>query len=225
MQQLKNRYIATGTDIRQSYGGNQMKSASVTMREAGCGVVAALDLLLYLSRTREDCSSTFFDSALGDGVIDEKEYDALLRTLSRRFFPIVPKIGITGIGLAAGLNLFFLRYRFPLRASWCISGKTLWDETERMLRDNIPVILSVGPNFPFFWRNNKMKLYSFRPDGTEAGSVSINAHYVTVTAIDEEKIRISSWGREFTILRSDYEDYVRRYSSPVTSNIVKIRLK
>ena len=51
--QIRNNYISVAQGQRRSFGGSQMLSASQTMREVGCGVIAALDLLLYLClRTR-----------------------------------------------------------------------------------------------------------------------------------------------------------------------------
>ena len=49
------------------------------------------------------------------------------------------------------------------------------------------------------------------------------AHYVIVTGIAGEWLRISSWGRMYYIRIAEYEDYVRRYSCPLFSNICFIR--
>ena len=101
MQHIRNNYISVMNGLKRTYGGNQMNSASSTMREVGCGVIAALDLLLYLCRFHEDCGCDFFAAAAEDGCIDEKEYDELALKLSRRFFPVIPKLGINGLMLAA----------------------------------------------------------------------------------------------------------------------------
>ena len=220
--QIRHNYISVSSGQRLSFGGSQMLSRSKTMREVGCGVIAALDLLLYLCRFH-GCDCPFFAEAAEDGVIDEKEYDELAQKLSRRFFPMIPKLGINGLMLAGGLNLFFLRYKLPYRASWGIGGGKLFRQIEEMLARDIPVILSVGPNFPLFWQKNELTFYAAAPDGSLRAACSIKAHYVTVTGIDEKYLKISSWGREYFIDREEYMSYIRRHSGSIVSNIVKIR--
>ena len=222
MLQIRNNYISVSEGQRRSFGGSQMLSGSKTMREVGCGVIAALDLLLYLCRFH-GCECAFFAEASEDGVIDEREYDELAQKLSRRFFPMIPKLGINGLMLAGGLNLFFLRYSLPYRASWGMGRAKLFEQIEDMLSHDIPVILSVGPNFPLFWQKNKLTFYSAAADGEKRAVCSINAHYVTVTGLDEQYLKISSWGREYYIDREEYLSYMRRHSGSIVSNIVKIR--
>ena len=96
MLQIRNNYISVDNGQRRSFGGNQMSSASRNMREVGCGVIAALDLLLYLCRFHPGCRCGFFAAAAEDGCIDEQEYDDLAQKLSRSFFPVIPKLGING---------------------------------------------------------------------------------------------------------------------------------
>ena len=225
MLHIQNNYISVDNGLRRSFGGNQMASASRTMREVGCGVIAALDLLLYLCRFHPDCRCDFFAEAAEDGCIDEHEYDELAQKLSSRFFPMIPKLGINGLMLAAGLNRFFRCYRLPFRASWGFGCGRLFSEIEQMLSRDIPVILSVGPNFPLFWQKHELSFYTSRPDGTLFRACGIIAHYVMVTGIDEKHLQISSWGREYYIDRGEYMDYIRRRSGSIVSNIVKIREK
>ena len=223
MLQIRHKYISVDNGLRRSFGGNQMSLASNSMREVGCGVIAALDLLLYLCRFHPGCSCDFFAEAAEDGCIDEQEYNALAQELSRRYFPVIPKLGINGIMLAGGLNRFFRRYRLPFRAAWGIGSGRLFADIEDMLARDIPVILSVGPNFPLFWQKHELNFYASRPDGSIFRACSIKAHYVTVTGIDEQRLYISSWGRAYSIDRGEYMDYIRRRSGSVVSNVVKVR--
>ena len=223
MLRIQHNYIAVSQGQRLSFGGSQMLSESKTMREVGCGVIAALDLLLYLCRFHDGCNCTFFARAAEDGSIDEREYDELAQALSRRFFPVIPKLGINGLMLAGGLNLFFRRYRLPYRAVWGIGSGKMFSEIREMLEEDIPVILAVGPNFPLFWQKHELKFYARRADGTYFHACSIKAHYVTVTGMDDERLQISSWGREYYIDRKEYMDYIHRRSGSIVSNIVKIR--
>ena len=223
MHQIRHNYISVLAGQRRSFGGSQMLSGSKTMREVGCGVIAALDLLLYLCRFHPGCDCAFFAEAAEDGCIDEKEYDELAQKLSRRFFPMIPKLGINGLMLSGGLNLFFRRYSLPFRASWGLGSAKLYRQIEDMLADDIPVILSVGPNFPLFWQKNELTFYAAAPDGSLRAACSIKAHYVTVTGIDEKNLTISSWGREYFIDREEYMSYIRHNSGSLVSNIVRIR--
>lgn len=220
---IRHSYISVLQGQKRSFGGSQMIFSSQSMREVGCGVIAALDLLLYLRCNHPNCACDFFAAAAEDGCIDEEEYKELARQLSRRFFPLIPKLGINGLMLAGGLNLFFRRYRMPFRASWGVGSKKLFSEIEDMLARDIPVILSVGPNFPLFWQKHELSFYARRPDGSFFPACSIRAHYVTVTGLDDERLQISSWGREYYIDRAEYMDYIRRRSGSVVSNIVRIR--
>ena len=223
MMQIRHAYISVRKGQTRTFGGSQMYSASKTMREVGCGVIAALDLLLYLNRVHLGSRCEMFSAALEDGSIDEKEYDELARSLSRRFFPIIPKLGINGLMLAAGLNVFFRRYHFPFRASWGAGSRHLAERIADMLSRDIPVILSIGPNFPLFWQKNELNFYVQVSHGEMKRACSIKSHYVTVTGMDDTHFRISSWGREYYIDRQEYLSYIRHHSGSLVSNIVFIR--
>lgn len=221
--QILHSYVSVRKGRNKSFGGSQMISESRTMREVGCGVIAALDVLLYLDRVHLGGRCEMFAAALEDGSIDAKEYDELARALSHRFFPIIPKLGINGLMLAAGLNAFFRRYRFPFRASWGIGSSHMTDKISDMLSRDIPVIMSIGPNFPLFWQKNELSFYTAHPDGEMRHACSIKSHYVTVIGMDESRFHISSWGREYYIDKQEYFSYIRRHSGSLVSNIVFIR--
>ena len=112
---LKGEYISILKDGRLSYGGSQRWSDSPILRGYGCGVIAALDLLLYLARQREVGSA---QSTLAGGPVPWTLYDRWARQLSRRYMPVVPPVGTNGWAIALGLNAVFLRQGIPLRASW-----------------------------------------------------------------------------------------------------------
>ena len=62
-----------------------------------------------------------------------------------------------------------------------------------------------------------------RDDGSFYRSSSAKSHYVSVTGLDGEWARISSWGREYYINCREYDDFVLRHSSPLFSNILYIK--
>ena len=193
------------------YGGNQMWSDRPMIQKVGCGPVAALDLLHYLS------------GDTGRQPLPLEDYNRELAVLCRRYLPLIPYSGINGVSLALGLNILFRRRGLPYHAAWAFSGTKLWDRVREMLERDVPVILSIGPNFPLIWQRERLPFYSYRPDGSFVRSSSAKSHYVTVTGIDDTWVRISSWGREFYINREEYDDFVRKHSTPLFSNVLYVK--
>ena len=186
---LKGEYISVLKDGRLSYGGSQRWSDSPVLRGYGCGVIAALDLLLYLARQREVGSA---QSTLAGGPVPWTLYDRWARQLSRRYMPVVPPVGTNGWAIALG-------------------------------RD-VPVILSIGRNFPRVWRNVETAFYT---PGRESGppACSTNAHFVTVTAMDEDYLTVSSWGHPYRLSREEFDAYRREASASLLCTILDVREK
>ncbi len=211
MLSLRRSYPGVLKSNTVSYGGSQMWSEKKIIRECGCGPVAALDLLHYLTDT--DTRTP----------LSQERYNEELRHLCRRYLPLIPKSGLNGIALALGVNRLFRERGLPYRAIWAFSGSRLWDRIRGMLLQDLPVILSIGPNFPALWQKERLRFYSRRHDGSYVPSVSTKSHYVTVTGMDPDWLRISSWGREYYINRKEYEEFVKRHSSYLFSNLLYIK--
>lgn len=218
---LKGEYISVLNDGRLSYGGSQRWSDSPILRGYGCGVIAALDLLLYLARQREVGSA---QSTLAGGPVPWTLYDRWARQLSRRYMPAVPPVGTNGWAIALGLNAVFLRQGIPLRASWGVSRDRLWTRMGELLDRDVPVILSIGRNFPRVWRNVETAFYT---PGRESGppACSTNAHFVTVTAMDEGYLTVSSWGHPYRLSREEFDAYRREASASLLCTILDVREK
>ena len=77
MLQISHNYISVCSGELLSFGGSQMLSKSKTMREVGCGVIAALDLLLYLCRFH-GCTCAFFAQAAEAGVTPIQYVDRIV---------------------------------------------------------------------------------------------------------------------------------------------------
>lgn len=225
MLTLKHPYVAVEKDGIISYGGSQTMSESKVMRRCGCGVVGGIDLLIYLAKYHDECRCEDFPDELLWDIIREEAYDRCSRMISRKYMPVVPPFGMNGLTLVLGLNLLFRRYGMPMSARWGVKRSELWQSIETMLAQDIPVILSIGPNFPRVWQKNKTTLYVRQLDDHPHRAASTHSHFLTVTGIDEEWLRISSWGRKFYISRNEYEEYVSRYSNGVLSSIVYIENK
>lgn len=222
MLTLRYPYVSVEKNGVISYGGSQTWSDSKVMRRCGCGVVGGMDLLIYLSKYHRECRSDVFPDELLWDVIREEEYDKYSKKLSRGYLPLMPPFGMNGLTLVLGLNLCFRRFGMPMRAQWGVRRSELWQSIEKMLSEDIPVILSIGPNFPRVWENNKAALYVKQCDDHPHRAASTHSHFLTVTGIDEDWLQVSSWGRKYYISRGEYEEYVSRYSNGVLSSIVYI---
>ena len=210
MLSLNRNYIQVERNGRLSYGGSQMWSDNPTVKICGCGPVAVLDTLLYLTHRQESPMSL-------------ADYNRMLEELSKRYFPLIRPFGINGLLLAAGMNRLLRRYRLPYRAFWAISGRKFWSRVEELLCQDLPVIFSVGPNFPAVWQKHRLPFYRKTAEGVYILSSSAKSHYITATGIDSEWLRISSWGTEYYINRKEYDEYIRKYSTAIVSNILMLR--
>lgn len=220
---LAHEYISTEQNGLRSYGGSQSAHPDATMRACGCGVIAGLDVILYLSR-HSDGACPF--AAGEDGqIIPLSVYNSFASRLRRGFLPLIPGRGINGLMLTGGLELFFLRFRMPYSIRWGARSGSLFENIERMLASDIPVILAIGPNFPLFWQKNTLPFYRKNPEEILVKSCSARAHYVAVTGMDDEWLHISSWGREYYISRGEYMAYGKEHSIPLLNSIAVIKPK
>ena len=208
MRSLKYPYLKVEKNHKMAYGGNQSWFPYKFLRNCGCGVISAADVLLYLK---------------GKETVSEAEYMDFAKTLWLYYLPVIPGFGMNGITLMVGLNRYFIRNKMSYRAYWKVSGRKILSRIDEMLKKDIPVIFSVGPNFPKFWGNEKMTLYTKTAAGNYAPAAKVKAHFVTVTGRDGMYLQISSWGKEYYIDMREYREYVKRYSSFLVSNMIYIK--
>lgn len=220
---LKHDICSVDCGVNKTYGGSQMLSDSKNIRKCGCGIVAAADLLIYIDRQHAKLNYPLLRELPADGAVPLDTYRRLLKELNRRFFPLIPTKGINGFMLVGGLNVFLRLYGAKMTALWCLSGGKLWQRVEDMLSRDLPVIFSVGPNFPKIWGKERLRLYAKNPEGVFRPAGSVHAHFMTVTAMDDTHICVSSWGRKYYIFKSEFEEYVRKYSGSIICNMVNIR--
>ena len=191
-----------------------MWSNSRIIKKCGCGVIAAFDLYLYLQARMTNKPIHH---------INRMEYCKELEKIQRRYFPLLYPSGINGLMLTLGINRLFHDNQIPYRASWAASGEKLIPRIKSMLEQDIPVILSVGPNFPFFWQKHGICFYKTNQNGVFCPVTSISGHYVTVLSLDEEWMTITSWGQVYRIRLIEYKAYVKAHSNHLFSNIVLIK--
>ena len=213
---LNRPYISVPLNGKESFGGSQMWSPRRMISQCACGPIAAFDLLNYVFQDYGRSPLPFSS---------REDYVRRFETFQKKFFPWLYPNGINGIVLAFGLNRAFRYYDIPMTAVWSSSEGKLLPRISRMLSQNLPVILSVGPHFPAIWKKTGIVLYRKKPDGTYAPSGKALSHYVTVTALHNDWMTISSWGNRYEISIPEYMDYIHRNSIPLFSNILYIKCR
>jgi len=193
------------------------------LRRCGCGLVCALDLLLYLHRHHKGCQLPFLEQAAPADPVSAEWYEQKIALLRRRWLPIVYPLGTSGIALAWGLNRIFRKYGLPLRAKWAVKWDSLFDTAADMLRRDIPVVLAVGQNFPRFWRRDKLKFYRRTAEGEYRFANATHAHFVNLTAMDDHWLQVSSWGKCYYINREEYARYTKQHSLRWLCNILSVQ--
>ena len=225
MIELQHPYISVKYPGMASYGGGQQFSADPMLRRCGCGIIAATDLLLYLSCWHAFGAVDYFAGLLSEEVIPSPSYHACIQRMNRKYFPMIPYGGINGLMLMAGVQRFFHDHGMPYNARWCFLSDKLWKRMENMLRQDIPVILSVGPNFPVIWGDERVSLYRKTEDERYLPGPGAKSHFVTVTGMDAGWLRVSSWGRIYYLNRKEFEAYTHQHSLRFVSNILLVERK
>ncbi len=207
MKELKTPYLKIETKDTIAYGGNQSWFPYKFLKKTGCGVIGAADMLLHLN---------------GKEQMTEAEYIEFAKKLWIYYLPVIPGFGMNGLTLMIGINRYFQKNEMPYRARWRISGQKMFSRIDRMLAEDIPIILAVGPNFPFVWKKEKLTFYTKINDEKYIPAVKTKAHFVTVTGREGTWLQISSWGKEYYIDIREYRKYVKQHSSFLVSNILDI---
>lgn len=208
MKSLKQPYLEIEFESGASYGGNQGWFSKKYLRDSACGVIGAADVILHL---------------LGKKKMPEAEYMEFAEMLQKRFLPVIPKYGMNGLALMFGLNRYFQKQKMPYCCFWGLSGKKMISRMDKMLEKDIPVIFSVGPNFPNFWGRQSVKLYKKTADENYVPVSKARAHYMIATGREGRWILLSSWGKKYYMDYMEYREYVKKYSSPIVSNIICIK--
>jgi hypothetical protein len=215
---LQHEYIKIEKDHTTSFGGSQAWFYTKSIQKSGCGRIAGQDLALYLGCYHPGSQTPAFRKLrFQKGCITWESYERYSRRM-RKWFPVIPYLGMPGWFLPVGLNLYFRKYHVPYRVRWGVLPGNLLQRIEEMLKADIPVILAVGQNFPFFWGRRRLTFYQ-KKNGRYEESVKVKAHYVTVTHMQGKWLTISSWGKEYYINWDEYLVYVKKYSSYLFSNI------
>ena len=208
MKTLKHPYLSVKNKTGTAYGGSQSWFSYGFLKKNGCGVISAADVLLHLQ---------------GKEAVSETEYMEFAKKLWMQYLPVIPGFGMNGLTLVLGLNRYFWKHGMSYRAGWNIGSKNLLPKIDGMLAKDLPVILSVGPNFPKFWGKQTVRLYTKTAQGNYLPASKVKAHFMIITGRDGMWLQISSWGKEYYMDFAEYQEYANGYSSFLVTNIICIK--
>lgn len=247
-------YVAVMKDGISSYGGSQMWfpdkgrfSKDYVLRTYGCGSIATADLLLYLAIQNEAMQTGLTSVVLQDETgVKYENYDLYVRQIDKCYTHTRHIIAVLGPKVASAINTYSEDFDLGLKAAWRwkLSYYDMLDIIEEMLALDIPIILSIGPNWPNLWGKKGISFYerkeidfpdidsSFlkvKPYYYHAVQQGINGHYVVITGIVKDEIAgrimlcISSWGKKYYINYEEYRDYIDTLSTTWLSSLVQIK--
>ena len=194
---------------------------SETIRRFGCGAVAMMDLVRYLHLYHDGCKTDLFTGISNGRAMPRKLYNLCIQRVCRRYLPIMPYIATNGFFLSSGINAYFRHYDLPYFARWGVSQNKLWEEISRMLRSDLPVILAIGKPVKNLLSGKGIPLYQLR-NGELKAVRQVSGHFVTITGQENDRLHISSWGKEYVIDRQELMHYARAESVPLLCNILQI---
>ncbi len=191
-----------------TYGGNQKIHPDDGIKKDGCGPLAATDVLAYIEKNFE---------------YDHSEYEELTSRMCGKYFPYRANHGTSGFIIKKGLNRYFKEKNLPLKASWGVPRRRLYQAIAEQLSADLPVIITVGPKYPGIKPTHALSLYQKDSTGQLVPVKSTSGHYMTVTAMDGQWLKVSSWGDVYYINVREYLHYARKYSQYFFTNIICIR--
>lgn len=195
------------------FSGNDKSSKDYIIRNYGCGTIATADMLLYLAKQRNDFRTPLTEIALGeDKIIYYPTYDAYVRAVNDQYTKTRRLIAVLGPRIAYAFNSYTKKYHIGYRATWklTLTYYDMYELIKEMLSEDIPVILSIGPNTPNLWGKKGIFFYQkYRIDGMEQDLIedtsqeenpdknennlkyyyvpliqNVNSHYVVVTGME-----------------------------------------
>lgn len=240
MKQIESKhpdYIQVTYKKEESYGGSQLwfdestwMSRDYKLHKWGCGVIALGDLFLYIGRNDKN----YRTNAIGlihnpEDYISWEDYRKYIHYINSRFAQIIPGSGMNGLMLASAVRHYCMKFRLQMTIAW----KAFMDDQQmirvihKMLNEDLPVILAIGPNTPLVFRGKGIPFYQMEENGelVLSGYKNVHSHYVTVTGMVRLKhkkvmLRISSWGKEFYIDYQEYREYIEKEGDRFTSSLL-----
>ena len=147
-------YISVDRKGQTSFGGSQTwfpkdeKGHLRTLHEGGCGLIAAADFLLYYGRKEKIFVKAMPKAfiAAPDKPLSEEDYLALVNSLSKFSFPVIPKLGAFSFEICLFMNRFFKKTGRDERLTYLIfnTKKRRTELIRKQLEAGYPVPLCLG---------------------------------------------------------------------------------
>ena len=224
--------------VNGSFGGNQgwfeelsNKRKATRLADFGCGLIGVGDILLYITGGK-----VMDENSKQVTGISSSAYNDYILSIEKKYFHVLPKLGISGPLLAWGMNLYFLIHKKKIReatgakyhARWFVRKKNILKRAKEMLSNDIPVLFSVGPGF---FKKEKINLYTrAEHDGKSVFKQTSRTkdHYMIITGVlegEKTMLEISSWGSKYYISFNEYLHYIKKNDNSFFSNILYIKKK
>lgn len=192
-------FIKIKDDYRVFYGGSQQWFKDEKLKKAGCSIVAAANIIAYLSlKTKNEDLYNYKD-------LSKENFINLMNNISEYLNPN-EKIGIiSSLYFIEGVKKFAISKGVKLSANW-ITSEYDYDEIksfiENSLKKDIPIVI-------LMFRNRKLEEFDW--------------HWMTITKIseyvDKEYLCVSTWGERRSISLEDFYIY-SHYGTLLNFNMV-----
>ena len=230
-------YIQVNAQNVLSYGGNQnwfstesKVSREYLLHQWGCGVIAIGDLLLYLARSNRQYATGITSLVrIERPVFRLEDYKNYIYCILHTLAHVIPGSGMNGFAVAAAVRRYCLKYRIKMTIAWkgFLDDRQMLFTIRKMLREDLPVILSIGPNTPLVFGKKGIPFYVLNEKGEliPSGQQAVHSHFVTVTGIVRHTshqilLRIASWGKEYYIDYREYREYVNTEGDALSSSLL-----
>lgn len=156
------------------YGGNQ-GLFSKRVKKSGCGLIAALDLAVYISENLSE-------------PIPLSEYNHKVSSAEAYFYKNSPNLfGISSKKIIRYLSEKLNGKDFLFIHKYKLSKNALSELIRKSLSENIPVIIRIGENF------KRLPYKIIFPNGVNHKS-KMRWHYITAVGLKNETLIFYSWG-------------------------------
>jgi len=216
-------YIQIPDEAGASFGGSQTWFPSDGTRhdrllqKSGCGLIAAVDFLLYVGKEEVPAS--------------REAYLKLLRSFRRRY-PVFPAAGSFNVQLPLFLNRELRRIGFEkrLRFSPFPTKRSLLKRIRSSLAEGYPVILLIPPKCLPFTRKKGVVFHTMKNGVPVPVTEPVRSHFITVTGIHYPILaelpvfyEISSWGKRYYINSEEFSEYMRGACLPCSGSFFYLK--
>ncbi|MFT4145142.1 MAG: hypothetical protein QM644_11865 [Mobilitalea sp.] len=203
-------YVPVIRNSKISYGGSQMwfpksirNSKEHIIHTYGCGTIATADMFLYLALQKKELNTTLTSIALPETMqILYDNYLSYVLEVHNKYTKTKRYLAVLGPSLAHAINNYSNQFTLGYVATWKwrLSYYEMLDQMEFMLSQDIPVILSIGPNTPKLWGRHGISFYEHKEIEYQASEEVINtsSEVIDLSTNDDEKLIIDVKDKEET---------------------------